>query len=312
MAESVMISVTTACEKNAQTAHALLHGDDMRKLLSIALCLPLAACVIGDLDPGSGVDPGGDPPGGTDDGAITGLITQDTTWSGTVLIGYDRTLTQIEPNVTVTVAPGTQIKFKPGKLADGTSVPGGLVIKGALRVQGTSADKVTLEPVNDVAYGLGVEGTLELTYAVMARGAIRTNPGSTTTITDTLMSKAAGDLLMPSGGTVTVTYSQIGLEQGDTTHCQIHTSGDANTISITRSNIIGAPYGLMLYSRGAVADLKNNNWYVNEIDIDTQPNANGDVSGSYFDGQPPAARPGATLTANNLSQTRLTDAGVRP
>ncbi len=279
----------------------------MRKLLSIALCLPLAACVIGDVDPGSGDgdDQGGGPTGGgSADGSLTGLITESTTWSGTVLIGLDRTTTQIEPDVTITVSPGTQIKFKQGA---------GLVIKGTLKIEGTSAGKVVLEPVADNTYGLIVQGALDMKYAVMTRGNIQTSAGSRSTIVDTKMYRAAGDLLIMSGGTVNMSYSQIGPAPGetDTTHCQIHTSGDANTISITRSDINGAPYGLMLYG-GQNADFTNNNWYANDIDISTQPGVTGDVSGSYFDGAPPVAGGGATLTANNLSATRLTDAGVRP
>lgn len=279
----------------------------MRKLLSIGLCLPLAACVIGDVsDPGDGVEPGdtNGPGGPSNDGSITGLVTDDTTWSGTVLIGYDRATTRIEPGVTITVAPGTTLKFKQSA---------GLDIKGTLKVQGTSAEKVRLEPAEGNTYPLLVSGTLELTYAVMERGNIQTTAGSTTTITDTKMFRAAGDLLIMNGGSVTMTYSQIGPgpDETDTTHCQIHTSGDANTISITKSDINGAPYGLMLYG-GRNAIFTNNNWYANEIDISTQPGVSGDVSGSYFDGAPPVAGGGATITADNLSQARLTDAGVRP
>ena len=79
----------------------------MKNLLSIALCLPLAACVIGEENGGSTGGGDDDTQGGTNnpnDGSITGLISQDTTWSGEVLIGYDRATTRIEPNVTVTVS----------------------------------------------------------------------------------------------------------------------------------------------------------------------------------------------------------------
>jgi hypothetical protein len=68
----------------------------------------------------------------------------------------------------------------------------------------------------------------------------------------------------------------------------------------------------MLYSSGAIADFKSNNWYVNMIDVDTQPGANGDFSLGWFDGPPPVAGMGATITADNLAQTMLLDAGVRP
>lgn len=284
----------------------------MRKLLSIALCLPLAACVIGDENPGTGGDddPGNGSNGGNNngDGAITGLIAADASWSGTVLIGYDRSTTRIEPGVTVTAAPGTIIKFKSGA---------GLDIRGTLRLQGTKAETVRVQPATgDNAFSLMLgaaptAGKLEMTYVVMDRGAIQTNAGSTATITDSKMYRAAGDLLIMNGGTVNMTYSQIGPDPGqtDTTHCQIHTGGAAN-ITITRSNINGAPYGMMFYG-GQNAVLTNNNWYTNEIDLSTEPGVTGDVSGSWFDGNAPVAGGGATITAANLSAAKLTDAGVR-
>jgi len=283
----------------------------MRKLLSIALCLPLAACTIGEDDPGSGGDDQG--PGGTvtppPDGSLVGLISQDTTWSGTVLIGIaNQSATRIDSGVTVTVSPGTVIKFKSGASLD---------IKGTLRVQGTKDQKVTIGPSADNAFALVLgaaptAGTLDLSYVVMTRGNIQTNAGSKATIVDTKMYKSAGDLLIMNGGTVNMTYSQIGPAPGETetTHCNIHTGGDANTISITHSNINGAPYGLMLYG-GLNADFKLNNWYDNTTDVDTQPGVSGDVSGSWFDGAPPTAGSSATLTANNLATGKLTDAGVR-
>jgi hypothetical protein len=283
----------------------------MRNLLSIALCLPLAACVIGDENAGGGADDQGgtntgsnNNGGGTSDGSLTGLISQDATWSGTVLIGFSGTTTRIEPGVTITVSPGTAIKFKSGASLD---------IKGTLRVQGTSAAKVQIGPAADNSFGLILGGTLELKYAVMTGGNIQTNAGSTATLSDTKMYHASGDLLIMNGGKVTMDHSQIGPAPGETetTHCNIHTSGDANTINITYSNINGAPYGLMLYG-GQNAIFTNNNWYGNQTHVDTQPGVSADLSGSWFEGAKPVAGSGATLTETNLSTTKLTTAGVRP
>jgi hypothetical protein len=282
----------------------------MRKLLSIVLCLPLAACVIGEDNPGSGGDdtgPGNPPP---DDGAITGLVSQDATWSGTVLIGYaNQVTTRIDSGVTVTVAPGTVIKFKQNA---------SLEIRGTLRAQGTSAQKIEIGPVADNTYALILNGTLDFKYVEMARGAIQTSTGSMATIVDTQMYKAGGDLLIMNGGTVNMSYSQIGPKPGqtDSTHCNIHTGGNANTISITHTNLNGPGatidhYALMLYG-GQNANFTNNNWFDNMYDVSTQPGVSADVSGSWFKGTRPVAGSGATLTANNLSNTQLADAGVRP
>jgi len=287
----------------------------MRNLLSLALCLPLAACVIGSNDPGSttGDDTGSDGSNTPPDPAITGLITTSATWSGTVRIGIaNNTPTRIEQGVTITVAPGTDIQFANGA---------GLEIRGTLKVQGTSASKVQLHAASGSYFGgltvvgAPTAGTLELSYAVMKGGAIQTSAGSTSTVTDTKMFGASGDLLIMNGGTVNMTYSQIGADPADgadSTHCNIHTGGNANTINITRSNIVGVPYGLMLYG-GQNAILTNNNWYNNSTaDVDTQPGVSGDVSGSWFDGAAPVAGTGATLTKNNLAAAKLADAGVRP
>lgn len=285
----------------------------MRKLLLLALCLPLVACVIGSNDPGgtTGDDDGSDDPNNPPAGTITGLITADATWTGVVRIGIaNNTPTRIEPGVTVTVSPGAELKFLSGA---------GLEIRGTLKIQGTSAGKVQLSPETGSFFGgltvvgAPTAGTLEMTYAVMKGGAISTSAGSTSTIIDSKMFGASGDLLIMNGGTVTMSYSQIGADPADGpdgTHCNIHTGGNANTISITRSNINGVPYGLMLYG-GQNAILTNNNWYGNTTaDVDTQPGVSADLSGSWFDGPAPVAGSGATLTLLNQAAAKLLDAGV--
>ena len=112
-----------------------------------------------------------------------------------------------------------------------------------------------------------------------------------------------------------MSYSQIGVGPGetDTTHCNLHFGGTMpNTIKVTRSDINGAPYGLMFYA-GTNANFTNNNWYGNQIDVDTSAGVQGDFSGSWFEnGAPPAqGNGGATLVLNGISNTRLTDAGPR-
>jgi hypothetical protein len=183
-------------------------------------------------------------------------------------------------------------------------------------VEGTKDAKVTLDPATgSSAFGdLHVVGTLTMTYAVNKGGGLSTETGSQTTITDTQLSNASGDFLKPGGGTVTMSYSQIGVEKPatDSTHCNVHTSGDLQ-LSITHSNINGVPYGIMLYA-GQNAVLTNNNWYDNGIDVDTSgasAGVSGDVSGSWFDGTAPVATSGAVITKNALAGAKLVDAGVR-
>jgi hypothetical protein len=280
----------------------------MRKALLVALCLPLVACVVGsEGNGGPGGDDGGgsgsNPGSGSNDTGISGSIAADQTWTGATRL---KGAVTIEAGATVTVDAGAALTFANGA---------GITIKGALKINGTKAAKVTMEPeAPATAFGdLRVSGTLEMTYAVNKGGAFSSEPGSTTTITDTHLSNASGDFMKPGGGTITVSYSQIGIDKPavDSTHCNIHTSGDLQ-LSITNSNITGVPYGIMLYAGKAI--LTNNNWYDNGVDVDTSgatAGVTGDVSGSWFDGTPPVATNGAVITKNNIAATKLIDAGVR-
>ena len=213
----------------------------------------------------------------------------------------------------VTVDPGTVLNFRSSA---------NLSIKGTLDVLGTKAAPVIIQP--DAAAptpatffgGFSVAGTLNLTYAVQHGGPIVTTAGSTATITDSKMFGVSGDFLIMNGGTVNMTYSQLGADLGspDTTHCNMHFGGNGNTITITNNNIIGTSYGLMFYG-GQLANFQNNNWDETATAaadwIDSQPGVSGDFSGGFFSGGVPIAKTGATFTVSNPSATRLTDAGVR-
>jgi hypothetical protein len=67
----------------------------------------------------------------------------------------------------------------------------------------------------------------------------------------------------------------------------------------------------MLYG-GTNVDLTYNNWFKNPIQVDASPGVSGNVSNGWFDKNPPSSAGGATITALNLSATRLPDAAVDP
>jgi hypothetical protein len=281
----------------------------MRKALLLALLLP--ACVVGSdgqSPPGDDDDPGPGP-GPTEPG-ISGNISADTTWDGVVVFSG---ATTIDPGVTVTVNAGATLNF---------GAASNLAVKGSLLVNGTAAAPVNIGPNPDAAQpssffgGFNVSGTLTMTYGVQRGGSIVTVAGGTATITDTKMFGATGDFLIMNGGTMNVTYSQIGADVGttDTTHCNLHFGGSGNMITVTNSNIVGTPFGLMFYG-GQLANFQNNNWdeeaAVAAADwIDSQPGVSGDFSGGFFSAGVPTAKAGATFTINNPSPTRLTNAGV--
>ncbi len=301
-----MISRTTEGGATAPAAHPLLYSPVMRKALLLALLLP--ACVVGS--------DGQTPPGGDDDTdptdppdpgeGISGNIKVATTFSGTVnIIGA----TTIDPGVTVTVMEGTTLNF---------SVASNLSVKGTLDILGTKAAPVTLQPADGSNFfgGLSVAGTLNMTYAVQRGGPVITTAGSTATIVDSKLFGASGDLIIMNGGTVDMTYSQLGADAGttDSTHCNMHFGGSGNTIRVNNSNIVGTPYGLMFYG-GQLADFKLNNWDEGATAaadwIDSQPGVSGDFSGGFFAAGLPTPKTGATFTIDNPAATRLTDAGPR-
>lgn len=277
----------------------------MRNLLVLALALPLAACTVGDTteepDPGNTNEHPNEGSGsgsagsGSGDG-VSGDITADVTWSGATRI---KGSTTIKAGATVTVEPGTTLTFASGA---------GILVEGTLAVNGTKAATVSLSPEASFWSGIEVTGTYNLTYGLQKGGSIRMRAGSNVTIVDSKLWGASGDYIIANGGNLDMSYSNVGADPGvtDTTHCQLHFNSGVGTIKINNSNINSAPFGLMYYG-GVNADFRNNNWFGNGIDVDTQPGApvSGDFSGSYFDEAPPTPANGSTLTLTNISTTKL-------
>ena len=241
---------------------------------------------------------------------MSGNITSDQTWSGTVNVTADTT---IAAGVTVTVEPGTEINVA----NEQTSI----TVGGTLDVQGTAAGKVHIQAANSAPHFGGIVvakgGTYQLAFGVQYGGGIHVN--GTATVTDTKMWNADGDYLTAEGSTtavIDVSYSQMGdlgpadtQASTDSTHCDTHFSA-AGTITINHSNIATASYGLMLYTGSMLnADLQNNNWYGNAYDIEPNTTAMGNANGGYFSKGAPTGLPG--VTAQNLATAPLADAGPR-
>jgi hypothetical protein len=287
----------------------------MNKLLTLALSMPLLACVIGSDattgDDGTGGGGGGGGSGGSGSSGTPDTathITSNTSWDT-----YNVTKqTVIDAGVTVTIPAGSTVSFAPYM---------SLEVRGTLNVMGTKASVVHLSPATagDKFTGISVSpgGAFNMTYGVQTGGGITANGGNVT-ISDSLMSLSEGDFFVigGSGGKVDVSYSAIGLAVGtgtETIHCDMHFGGTGTTISITHSNINSSSYGLMLYG-GSNVNLTANNWLGNTIQLDTSSGVSGDVTGSYFDkGAPkPAGSGGAMiLGTDKLSATKLADAGPR-
>jgi len=250
----------------------------MRTLL--ALLLILAAC---------GTE-------ATDDGPITGSIKEDTTWSGTREL---RGFVTIEPGVTVTVDPGTTLNVAVGASID---------VEGALDIRGEQGSVITLATAaGEYWLGVSVAGTFTMRYGVQSGGAILTNtPAASVTISDSELSNALGDFLIMNGGAMDVQFTNVGLETGDHTHCNMHVN-EAQSITFTHNNNRGVAYGLMLYA--GAGDFRHNNWTGNAYDIEPEPGGTGHFDDSYFaNGLPPGVT-GSTF--DNLSAAPLADTGPR-
>ena len=232
---------------------------------------------------------------GSGDQGISGTISANATWMGDVLISGNTT---IAPGVTVTIAAGSHLKIKDGSLIN---------VQGILDAQGTSAGKITFDPVTTSYGGISVPagGELRLSYTTLTTGNISIS-GGTANIIDSRMSHASGDYLIMSGGTIVVKYSAIGVESPatDTTHCDMHFGGTGNVITFVHSNVSSSAYGLMFYG-GMAAKFTYDNWFNNTTDVDTQiaTPVSGDFSNGWFQGPTPT---GAGLTTTPLAPARLT------
>ncbi|HEY1555144.1 MAG TPA: hypothetical protein VGF94_09970 [Kofleriaceae bacterium] len=274
----------------------------MMKALVLALSLPLVACMVGDtgnVSPGGGGGGGGGGGSGSGSGSGSGgagEISTDTTWSGTMTISANVT---VDPAVTLTIAAGATID-----IATGVEI----TVNGTLLSNGTAASPVIIEPADGAAhFGAGETGvivgdgtnvaTLTYTFTKQVGAGILVNGGSTATITDSHFAQSEGDFLVTSTGAtpavVVAKYIQIGLDTGDTTHCDTHFGG--GTLTMVHSVITGSSYGSMFYG-GTGAKFKSNNWLTNTTEVDATPGAvSGDFTGSYFQNTPPAAMSGITL-----------------
>ena len=285
------------------------------KILALALCLPFAACTVGDgntmtgdddtMNPDPNPNPNPDPNPNPQPTGLSGTIAANATWAGATLISGAVT---IPAGVTVTVSAGAALTL---------SAAAGITVNGILDIEGTKASPVTIGP--DVAAGhwSGIDvktgGTYTLKYGTQTGGGLYTD-GGTANVTDSHMlgEPASGDYLVMNGGSVDVEYTTIGLEApGDSTHCNLHFNS-ATSIKFTHNNNLNSPYGLMFYG-GTGADFTHNNWIsdktAGDIDIEPSPMGTGDFSSGYFSNGQPAGTPG--LTYNTLATARLLDCGPR-
>jgi hypothetical protein len=310
-------------------------------IASLAFALLLSACTVGSVE--NGDDTGGDDAPGT----ISGAITEDASWSGTVEISADAT---INPGVTVTVTPGTEITARNGV---------GLRVQGTLEVLGTAAAPVSMIPTADALTWAGIVadpgGSVHVTYATgtdvavllychdgailchldhldftgisqaivaedlalvtdsrivdIANGGLTIRgPAGDLTVRDSYIMTSSGDLIVQQGGSLLVEYSEIGDTQGSYDHCNFHISGAAS-LTITKTNIINGVVGMMIGGTTG-ASITGNNWMGNDSDVqEVGDNLTVNMTGNYWLNGAPVLGP--DYDVSNPAIEQILDAGPR-
>ncbi|MEO8846059.1 MAG: hypothetical protein ABI591_12410 [Kofleriaceae bacterium] len=277
----------------------------MMKALALILALPLVGCVVGSGGmpaPGGGDDTMGSGGSGTTMNGLSGHITTSTTLTGAQAITGALT---IDPGVTVTVMAGAAITVLPSA---------SITVAGTLDIEGASGAGVTIGASTGTSFG-GIDvpsgGVLTMKYTTVTGTEVSTSTSGTTTISDSHLSNSPGDLIIMGGGSVTLMYSQLGVEApaSDTTHCNMHFGGTGNVIKVSHTNITNTPatnpsaptFGIMFYA-GQAADFTYDNWVSNSTNVEPDPGVSGDFSNSYFMGTAPSA---AGLTVGTPAAARL-------
>jgi hypothetical protein len=258
----------------------------------------------GTADPGTGtVDPNDPGPGTGPVTQVSGHITASTAWSGSVHVVGN---VIIDAGVVVTVMPGTTVDVEGNNQY-------GITVSGTLAIQGRKDAKVTFRSAVAGQYWADVTvpdgGVLDAHYLVQTGGGLTIVRSGKATIVDSHFSHVGGDLLTMRGGTLDMTYSEIGLATGrDTSHCDVHV-GTSPIIRLSHSNLSAASFGIMFYG-GNNADFTYDNWFGNSLDVATvtAPPVTGDFSHSYFAKGAPSH---AGFTMTDMATAMVADAGVR-
>jgi hypothetical protein len=205
--------------------------------------------------------------------------------------------TAIEAGVTVTLAPGTVLRAAQGTTlrVRGTLLVAGepasvvqlLPGQGATGWTGITAESgatVTLRHVvgdhvatlvncqsgatcsiedadfHDLGVALLASGAATVSrsrFVKVANGGLTVNAGGELSIVDSKIMTSTGDLIVQTGGALRIEYSEIGGTIDSEEHCDVHVGG-AEQLSITRSNLISAAYGMMIGGvSGAVIQYNN-------------------------------------------------------
>jgi hypothetical protein len=279
------------------------------------------------------------PPPNTMD--VSGDITASATWSGAIRL---TATTTIKAGATITVSPsatiyagsasslivegtllvngamGTTVTFTPDTGA--TKWPGIDVASGGsatiMYADISHADMALTCETGDVACDIQYSNVHDNASAAMAAGLLTAEhtqfigdnvlyiQGGDVTLTDSVVAGGTHDLLVQSGGSLTVSYSQVG---SATTyqHCGFHISASTK-LQVDHSILNTNVYGFML--GGSPTAKINHNNYVSSTTLDVEDdggNTGADLSNNWWTGASPSVA-GATVSKAGAA---FTDVGPR-
>ncbi len=279
---------------------------------------------------------------------IAGEITSSTTWSGAVELAADATIAAgvevtIAAGTAFTAADGAKLRVLGTLVVAGdasanvTMEPaagaiswGGIVAEagGAVTIEHARGSDVAsllychsgaltcairraeFSSIGNALIAESVASIEKSSFVELANGGVTVRAGGDLTITDTYLITSDHDLVIASGGRLTIDHSEIGGAQGSYEHCDLHIGG-AEAVSVTNSNIISGIYGVMIGATDGAVFQRNNfmgNDPGNDI-LQIGTNSNGDMRFNYWDQGAPALA-GVFDTSSPAAQPHP-DAGPR-
>lgn len=253
---------------------------------------------------------------------IAGDITDGATWSGTIELTADATIKSgadiivaagaeiiavqgatlyVEGSLAVEGTAAAPVSIVP---ADGATTWSGIVVQSggsATLANATGRDVAALLYCHEGAVFCGLDaveftsigqvlvasGPAEIKnsrISDLANAGVMIKTGADVTITDSYIVTSSHDIIVATGGNLTIDHSEIGGAQGSYEHCSVHI-GSAASVSVTNSNIISAVYGVMIGGTdGAV--FQYNNFFENDPGndiLEVGTNANADFRYNYWD-----------------------------
>ncbi len=276
---------------------------------------------------------------------ISGPVTTSQTWSGTVQLIGDA---DIVAGVTITIAAGTAfigaedaVLQVHGTLSiDGTNQApvsmeaasgswGGIVVESGGRatiLYATGSNVATLLTTNagalscllDTAafsdFGQAVDASSEVTiqtstFENMGVNAVEVKAGASVTITDTVIWGGPGDLVIVSGGQLTMSYCDIGSASGSQHGDIFVSSSTINGVNVSYSNLTVAVDAVSI-GNSTNATFQFNNFINNDTDVvDLGSNTAINMPNNYWDSGAPTL--GAAFSISSPAATPILDAGPR-